>query len=281
MDFRTRVKNAKLTAAEQLVAEFIIRNYQDVVFMTSTSLAKAAGTSQTSVIRLIKTLGYSGYDAFKKEAQNAARRSGETDTVSPVDRYRASVHAVEQRDIPIKTADHAIAAISEAASLNSEAAFSDSVAIIKQSRRVYICGFRSISFVAEFLAFGLRYARPDVFFCKDADARVFESFQDMTEEDCLILFVYPRYGMMNEQVKRIAEQAHAKLILITDKLSSYLAIHADAVLTCNPESDGFYNSIIPAAYLCEVLLNKYAEATDEVEKRYAYVDQFIDPLRFF
>ena len=67
---------------------------------------------------------------------------------------------------------------------------------------------------------------------------------------------------------------HAQLILITDK-------HADAVLPCDPESDGFCNSIIPAAYLCDVLLNKCAEATDEVEKRYAYVDQFIDPLRFF
>lgn len=74
---------------------------------------------------------------------------------------------------------------------------------------------------------------------------------------------------------------HAQLILITDKLSSCLAIHADAVLPCDPESDGFCNSITPAAYLCDVLLNKCAEATDEVEKRYAYVDQFIDPLRFF
>lgn len=54
-----------LTEAEAKVANFVIANYKDILNMTVTELADKAQSSDASVVRFCKSIGYKGYQEFK------------------------------------------------------------------------------------------------------------------------------------------------------------------------------------------------------------------------
>ena len=56
--------SAQLTPKEKEVADYVLENLQKCCFMTSTELAGELNVSYSSVIRLTKTLGFTGYPDF-------------------------------------------------------------------------------------------------------------------------------------------------------------------------------------------------------------------------
>ena len=57
--------SAQLTPKEKEVADYVLENLQKCCFMTSTELAGELNVSYSSVIRLTKTLGFTGYPDFQ------------------------------------------------------------------------------------------------------------------------------------------------------------------------------------------------------------------------
>ena len=54
-----------LRAAEQRVADFILKNAEALIYMTVTELAERTQTSESTVVRLCQKIGYKGYQEFK------------------------------------------------------------------------------------------------------------------------------------------------------------------------------------------------------------------------
>jgi len=54
-----------LRTAEQRVADFILKNAEDLIYLTVTELADRTQTSESTVVRLCQKIGYKGYQEFK------------------------------------------------------------------------------------------------------------------------------------------------------------------------------------------------------------------------
>jgi len=54
-----------LRTAEQRVADFILKNPDDLIYLTVTELAERTQTSESTVVRLCQKIGYKGYQEFK------------------------------------------------------------------------------------------------------------------------------------------------------------------------------------------------------------------------
>ena len=54
-----------LRAAEQRVADFVLKNAEGLIYMTVTELAERTQTSESTVVRLCQKIGYKGYQEFK------------------------------------------------------------------------------------------------------------------------------------------------------------------------------------------------------------------------
>jgi DNA-binding MurR/RpiR family transcriptional regulator len=54
-----------LRAAEQRVADFILRHPDELIYLTVTELAERTKTSESTVVRLTQKIGYKGYQEFK------------------------------------------------------------------------------------------------------------------------------------------------------------------------------------------------------------------------
>ncbi|MFS0722511.1 MurR/RpiR family transcriptional regulator [Paenibacillus sp. 1P07SE] len=61
---RIRDRKASLTPVEQRVAEYILANREEIPHLSIKNLAHASKTSDASVLRFCKTMGYSGYRSF-------------------------------------------------------------------------------------------------------------------------------------------------------------------------------------------------------------------------
>jgi DNA-binding MurR/RpiR family transcriptional regulator len=91
-----RIKNASLTKTERLIAEYILHNYSTVGFMTSTDIAATLGVSDSSIIRLSRSLGYSGFNDLKTEIKSIMSeqlKSGnefEYSYLTPIDRFKSN-----------------------------------------------------------------------------------------------------------------------------------------------------------------------------------------------
>src|SRR6202167_2726701 len=54
-----------LRAAEQRVADFILKHPDELIYLTVTELAERTQTSESTVVRLCQKIGYKGYQEFK------------------------------------------------------------------------------------------------------------------------------------------------------------------------------------------------------------------------
>jgi len=62
---RLQAAYAGLRAAEQRVADFMLRHPDELIYLTVTELAERTNTSESTVVRLCQKIGYKGYQEFK------------------------------------------------------------------------------------------------------------------------------------------------------------------------------------------------------------------------
>lgn len=80
-----------------------------------------------------------------------------------------------------------------------------------------------------------------------------ERLYDIGEDDCLILYSFPRYSELGEPLMDLARERKAKILLFTDRLTSPLASKADYVIESNVTGLGFANSYVVPLYVTEVI----------------------------
>lgn len=83
MDLEARVNQYydELNENDKEVISYIVTNKRLVTDMTITTLAEASLTSKSSILRLTKKLGYSGYSEFKYSLQNQLRENKQLNEV--------------------------------------------------------------------------------------------------------------------------------------------------------------------------------------------------------
>ena len=64
-----RDKIGQFTPAQLLLAEYITHYPESILFLSINQLAKAAKTSQATIVRFCNLIGYDGYSQMTKEAQ--------------------------------------------------------------------------------------------------------------------------------------------------------------------------------------------------------------------
>ena len=63
----------RLSKGQKLIAEYILKNYDKVAFMTACKLGEAVGVSESTVVRFANALGYSGYPKLQDALQEVIK----------------------------------------------------------------------------------------------------------------------------------------------------------------------------------------------------------------
>jgi len=243
-----------LTPAESKIAQVLLGDYPVAGLGTATALAKRAGVSDPSVIRLVGKLGFDGFAAFQKrllEEVEAGLRSPlmMMEAKRPA-RAAASGHSIEETYI--RSAAHAV---ESAAAMTLPQTYARAVQVIMEAKgRVLVLGGRFSRHIAGMLVGYLMQFRQGLVHVPALSAETFDLLLDVGPRDVLIVFDHRRY---QTDVIRFTEQAAesgAQIVMFTDVWRSPAAQYAKVVIVGPMEADSPYDTLAPAVAQMEALV---------------------------
>ena len=252
---REKMRNARLTKTSRLIGDYILDHETDACFMTSTELAQELDVSEASVIRFARALGCSGYMEFQRNLRkHHMEKLGRISSAVavPYERLQASM-ASEGSDYIQEFLLNTQTNITSVVRNNPKSTFDAAIDILVDARRKYIVASRANTGVAAYFNLLLRHQLSDVIPTWESSVNVIDHMCDIGSEDCVILFSFPRYSEMDRQAILLAEDAGAKIIVITDRPSAPLAQYATVQLTVDVDTNTFFNSYVGVQLVMEIL----------------------------
>lgn len=135
------------TVSENVISQYVINHAEQTLTTTITTLADETGTSEASINRFCKKLGYKGFNGLKIAlAQENFYNSMVQDTTSAGGNYIASI-----------TSDYR-SMINNTAALLDERIINDAVEMIKSARNINLFALANTTFVAREMRFKLEMA---------------------------------------------------------------------------------------------------------------------------
>ena len=280
-ELRETIHNANLTKTQKVIAKFILDNSADACFMTSTEIALKLGVSESSVISFSRSLGYSGFmdfqKALRKDYQGKVLSISSNITV-PSQRIAKRAKLENSSDYINRHFKNAVKNLENVFAQNSIQTFEEAADIIISSKRKYIAASRGNTCLSDYFLLYLKQMVPHVVMTNTNSISPVDHMCNISKEDCLIIFSFPRYSSMDKITAEMAHDAGASIIVITDKPSALLSQYATVLLTVSVDSNAFFNSLVGPQFVAEALLETISHKVKGIEKRLKKIDQYLGRL---
>ena len=225
--------SAQLTPKEKEVADYVLENLQKCCFMTSTELAGALNVSYSSVIRLTKTLGFTGYpdfQSFLRETYAEQSRDVDTGILIPAERIEAIKKKEHKATVQDTVCAYTLSNIQSTIASNTEEQYRKASSILINSDVKYIFSSRGSTCVGEFLNTILRQTLPHVYNYGSHGQNMFDFASDLKKGDAAVFITYSRYSRLMYLTAEMVHKQGASIILLTD--NSYVAGMFAAEMLC-------------------------------------------------
>ncbi|WP_316568916.1 MurR/RpiR family transcriptional regulator [Neobacillus sp. YIM B06451] len=249
------------TNTEKKVADYILENLKDVIFMSITDLADACNVGESSIFRFCKTMNLKGYQEFKILLAHSISPDGESPQLSS----RITMEdTIEELSSKILSAN--VNAMTETYNLISKQDISDAVDSIMKADRVHFFG------VGSSLMTALEAKNKFMRITNKAECTVDSHLQIMaaalmTEKDVGVLISYSGSTKDTIEVAKVAKERGAKIIAITRFAKSPLTTYSDITLLCGanegPLQGGSLTAKIAQLYLLDLLYFEYYKRTNK------------------
>ena len=269
-----------LTPAERRVAAVVADDPEAVAFGTVADVARQAGTSGATVVRLAAKLGFDGFVELQAAVQEELTR-----------RLRPASERI-RRPAPGDVLDAALAVEmgNVAATLDGidRAAFDQAVKLLsgptRGSGRVFVVSGDASAGVAALFADELSMLRPGVVHVAGSEVRVARQLADVGPGDVVLVIDLARYDRAVLDAAGRAAARGAALLALTDSALSPLAGAATVTFTASVTGAGPFDSHVGLLALANALLAGVAarlrrsatDRLDQVEAAWRSADALTD-----
>ena len=239
----------RFSKGQKLIAQYILKNYDKVAFMTACKLGEAVGVSESTVVRFANALGYSGYpklqDALQEVIKNKLTTVQRVDMVKEFNDDSAILKKIVKSDM-----DNIKDTLEEI----DEKAFEEAANRILKAKRIYIVGMRSSFTIAQYLGFYLGIILDSVHVIRTDMGDAFEQVVKINEDDVLIAISFPRYSKKSYQIVSYAKEKGSHIVSLTDSPFAPVASFTDNLLLVKSNMVSFVDSLVPALSIANALI---------------------------
>lgn len=251
------------TNTEKKLANYILKNKEEVVNLSAQELSDKADISPAAVVRFSKTLGYKGFTALKVDlAKDRDERENDTSVIISED---DSIN-----DIIRKVKVSNTSSIDETIGLLNVDTINNIVEAMVNAKRIYLFGIGASGIVAMDLQQKLLRINKNSLYQMDPHTQISSSVH-ITDEDVAIGISYSGETKEVNTPLKIAKENGAKTIAITRYNKNSLSKIADySVYLPNDEKDlrvGAITSRIDALTIVDILYLGVAKNDFERTKR--------------
>jgi len=258
-DFLTNMKSMynQFSRTEKKVADFILKNPQNVPFMSITDLADSCGVGDTTVFRLCRTLDLKGYQEFKMKLSLSLNNSEQERT----EQYSGNIGLKD--DFPTvaqKVLNTNIAALNETYSLLNYQDMDRAINLLHDAQRIYFFGVGA-SLLTAMKAMNKFLRIESKVFCYEDFHMQLMAASMLGPTDTAVIFSYSGATKDTIEIAQHARAGKAKVICITRFVKSPLTAFADLILLSGanegPLQGGSTSAEISQLFLIDILYMEY------------------------
>lgn len=267
-----------LTKREKILAEYILKNHQNIPSMSSDELAQKAGVVKSVIVRLCKDLGFNGYVDFKLSLSEELGRN-EKFNFSPYIEKNDTCSEIFKKIFAanIKTL-HDTAASLDLKSLNS------AVDILENADKIYIYGIGTSAGIVNDFQYRLMQLGFTAF-CFTDIANMKVSTMNIKANDAAIGISHSGRTVATVDSLKLAHERGAKTICVTSYPNSKIVRNCDCPLVASSDEIQYPIEAISARIAHISILDSIAIALsarnyDDALKRSAMTHNLIDSVRY-
>lgn len=241
------------------VANYIEQHRASVMMDRTSDIAASCGVHPSAVVRFAQRLGFSGFSDLQAVFRQAYAGQG-TSATSYQARIRQLIDAKAGKaspDLGGAVAREFIGAcrsgLDELEAGLDDAQFDAAVKMLEQADNIYVIGVRRSFPVASYIVYALQHTRKRVHLVSGLGGMYHEQIRSVKKGDVVMAISFAPYGKETQYCLRVAQQHHAKTLVITDSQLSPLARHADAHLYVKEGSAFAFRSLTSTFCLCQAL----------------------------
>jgi DNA-binding MurR/RpiR family transcriptional regulator len=249
--FEERIKKHYkfLPKNQKRLAERFLSFGHEAAFLTLAKLASQLKTSEATLIRFARSLGYGGYPHLQRELQNSIRQK-----LSPPKALQESLAEKDDRDIFSEIFETEHHNLNKARESNSKPIIEQAIQEIIKARRVGVTGYRSSSSMAHLLYILLSEVRKNCELLEFHMGSLPSQIINYGAKDLLICISLPRYSYQTVVNLKYVKKKKCKTIAITDSPLSPIGQEADLVLLAGNRSLTYFNFLASTVALINCLV---------------------------
>ena len=275
--YEYKIKNMynSLRASEKKVADYILLNGHAVSTMTLAQLSKEVGVSEPTIVRFVKNIGWDSYSEFKMELVKEWGRESGTHPSGRELLVELHIDKNEKiEDIPAKMIGMTLKALEDTLKIMDLDHYKMAIQMIQEADIIDVYGVGNSGSIAsdmtnKLLRIGLH--------CRAyADNHLQQiCASHLTPKDLAIAISHSGSTMDTVNVLRIAKEAGAKTIALTNFKAAAISEFADIILYTGDVETAFYSetmvsrisqlAIVDMLYM-GILLSDYDGYTKRLDK---------------
>ncbi|WP_426518061.1 MurR/RpiR family transcriptional regulator [Diaminobutyricibacter sp. McL0618] len=249
----------ELSPAEKKVARALLSNYPTAGLESAASLAKAAGTSTPTVLRLVTRLGIGSYPDFQRRLREEISHT----MLSPISRTEQAQLAHDSSAPLERAIAEKIALVQALSSSVPPSEFDRAVtALASRARQITVSGGYFTRYFAMLLASQLDQAVPNVEFVSEPFGHDISKMLRLGAGSIAVILDFRRYELVSKQAADLARRQGATVIVITDQELSPAVEFADIVLPVHVDGVPF-DSVVGITVLVEALVEGVLHASGQ------------------
>jgi DNA-binding MurR/RpiR family transcriptional regulator len=250
---KLRWGSQNLSARQAALCLYILDNYQQVAFWSVEELSQKSGTSPATVVRAVKSLGFSSYHDMLKCFErliidNKTSVFWETEISWKENTEDVSSLSWIARDN--------IRAIQDSVTPSILTDIRNAAELLRRARRIHLIAFRSSRAAAVYFHATLAQSFDNVSIVQYGGDELFDTLIDLTPSDAVIAISLggPHFTRMTIRALRYAKRSGIPTILVTNDLASPACEFATVRLIV--ANTRHHYSITPTLTVLETLLSE-------------------------
>lgn len=258
------------TGVFRKLADYLVSNFVAVAFMKAQQWAAEVGTSEVSVIRFVRFLGYRGYPDFAEKLQQIIRNEMTMTEYAELSVKKGRKGSDTLMDI-IKAEERNF---NELVSKYSPQTMVKIIDLLGRTEKVVIIGLRSSTSLADYCSYMFtRALSKEVISINQGGVYSFDSLLPWEgKEVAAIAFGYPRYPRRTLEIIDYIRNFNWPVISITNNELSPLVPMSDYVIYAPSHSVDFTDSMGAASVIINTIVMEYINK---------YHDKSIDKIKRF
>lgn len=243
----------QLSPRLQKAARYVLDRPDDVALLSMRGLAAKADVHPSTMVRLARSLDFSGYAAFREPFQQRlrVRPAGYLDRAR---KLQARGGDGEDAKLLQEVLSANLTNLNETFEVNDVEKFRDFAKTLAAARRIYIVGLRSVFPVAFFFHYACRMFRDDTILLDGRGGTFADDLRQLGKGDVILGISFDPYTQETVRAVEFAKDHGGEAAVLTDSPVSPLAKLGDHMLLIKNESPSFFHSIASAMAAVEALI---------------------------